>query len=152
MQSPLVVDALREQLIRVLDWYHQAPPCFRWGAVIHRRNERGRLRFGVITPQGESLLLTEPMLAELGGMPCWLDGAVRVRLECRKLTASQPWLDTLARCDRPNLVQALAVYFDPDSSAEEAMSFQSMAGVLTPSRCPSELFVLTRSRPGGWPA
>jgi hypothetical protein len=26
-----------------------------------------------------------------------------------------------------------------------------MAGVLTPARCPSELFVLTRERPVGWP-
>ena len=85
MQSPLVVDALRDQLLRVLDWYQQGPPRFRWGAVIHRRNERGKLRFGAITPQGESLLLSEPMLDELAGMPCWLDGAVRVRLESRRI-------------------------------------------------------------------
>ena len=42
------------------------PPRFRWGAVIHRRNERGKLRFGAITPQGESLLLSEPMLDGAG--------------------------------------------------------------------------------------
>ena len=167
MQSPLVVDALREQLLRVLEWYHQPRPGYGWGAVIHRRNERGRLRFGAITPRGESFLLTEPMLDELGRVPCWLDGAVRVRLEPRRLTQPQPWLDAHqrfnARCahriknardrrdDRPRLVEALAVYFDPDTSPEEAMAFQAMAGVLTPARCPSELFVLTRKRPEGWP-
>jgi len=62
MQSPLVVDALREQLLRVLEWYHHPLPGYGWGVVIHRRNERGRLRFGAITPRGESFLLTEPML------------------------------------------------------------------------------------------
>lgn len=150
MQSPLVVDALREQLLRVLDWYHRKPPGFSWGVVIHRRNERGRLRFGAITPYGESLLLSEPLLRDLAGMPCWLDGAVRVRLECRKMTACPPWLEGLARPSRPPLVEALSVYFDPASS-DEVLAFQAMAGVLTPARCPSELFLLTRERPGGWP-
>ena len=151
MQSPLVVDALREQLLRVLDWYQHQRPCFGWGAVIHRRNERGRLRFGAITPGGESLLLTEPLAHELGTLPCWLDGAVRVRLECRHLTESQPWMDALVRSNRPRLVEAIAVYFDPDTTPEETIAFQAMAGVLTPGRCPSELFVLTRTRPEGWP-
>jgi hypothetical protein len=48
-------------------------------------------------------------------------------------------------------VEALAVYFDPDTTPEETVAFQAMAGVLTPGRCPSELFVLTRARPVGWP-
>ena len=84
MQSSLVVDVLKDQLLQVLDWYHHGLPRFRWGTVIHCRNERGRLRFGAITPQGESLLLSEPMLDGLAGMTCWLDGAVRVRLESRR--------------------------------------------------------------------
>jgi hypothetical protein len=29
--------------------------------------------------------------------------------------------------------------------------FQAMAGVLTPASCPTELFLLTRERPTGWP-
>jgi hypothetical protein len=152
MQSPMVVDALREQLLRVLDWYQQGPPRFRWGAVIHSRNERGKPRFGAITPQGESLLLSEPMLEQLGATACWLDGAVRVRLENRRVCDPHPWLDALARPNRPPLVEALAVYFDPDTSPEEVMAFQAMAGVLTPARCPSELFLLTRQKPAGWPA
>ena len=151
MQSPLVVDTLREQLLRVLEWYQHGPPPFRWGAVIHRRNERGKLRFGAITPQGESLLLSEPLLNELGAASCWLDGAVRVRLESRRL-CEHPWVvDELARPNRAPLVEALAVYFDPDTSPEEVMAFQTMAGVLTPARCPSELFLLTRRKPAGWP-
>ena len=108
------------------------------------------MRFGAITPQGESLLLSEPMLEELAGMPCWLDGAVRVRLESRRADNQHPWLDALARPDRPPLVEAMAVYFDPDTSPEEVMAFQAMAGVLTPAKCPTELFLLTRSgRRGG---
>ena len=151
MQSPLVVDALKDQLLQVLDWYHHGPPRFSWGTVIHRRNERGRLRFGAITPQGESLLLSEPLLHELASMTCWLDGAVRVRLESRRVCNQHPWLDALARSDRPPLVGAMAVYFNPDSSPEEVMAFQAMAGVLTPAKCPTELFLLTRERPAGWP-
>src|SRR6266498_2369382 len=149
MQSPLVVEELREQLHRILDWYHQGPPRFRWGAVIHRRNERGKLRFGAITPHGESLLLSEPLLDELAGSTCWLDGAVRVRLESRRTSDPHPWLDALARPGRPPLVEALAVYFDPDTSNEEVMTFQAMAGVLTPAKCPSELFLLMKEKPAG---
>ncbi|MEO6056613.1 MAG: hypothetical protein ABI860_11325 [Gemmatimonadales bacterium] len=152
MQSPLVVGALREQLLHILDWYQHGPTRYRWGAVIHRRNERGRLRFGAITPQGESLLLNEPMVLELGATPCWLDGAVRVRLETRRTTDPHPWLDALARPNRAPLVEALAIYFDPDTSPEETTAFQAMAGVLTPARCPTELFLLTRQKPVGWPA
>jgi len=152
LQTPLVVDALREQLLRILDWYHQAPPAFRWGVVIHKRNERGKLRFGAVTPRGESFLLSEPLLEELGSVPCWLDGAVRVRMECRRLGEQPSWFDAIARPNRPPLVEALAVYFDPDTSPEETLAFQAMAGVLTPARCPSELFVLTRKKPVGWPA
>lgn len=150
MQIPLVVGALREQLLRVLDWYHRNPG-YEWGVVIHRRNERGRMRFGAITPQGESLVLSEPLLDELGRMPCWLDGAVRVRLESRRLKPRPSQLEAITRPTRPPLVEALAVYFDPDSSPEEVLAFQAMAGVLTPARCPSELFVLTRKKPQGWP-
>jgi hypothetical protein len=152
MQSHLVVDALRDQLLQILEWYHQGMRRFHWGTVIHRRNERGKLRFGAITPQGESLLLSEALLGELAEGSCWLDGAVRVRLENRRLCDPHPWLDALARPSRAPLVEALAVYFDPDTSPEEVMAFQAMAGVLTPAKCPSELFLLTREKPAGWPA
>ena len=110
------------------------------------------MRFGAVSPSGESLLLTEALLENLASVPCWLDGAVRVRLERRRLSDPHPWLEALARPDRPPLVEALAIYFDPDTSPEEVMAFQAMAGVLTPAKCPSELFVLTRQRPTGWPA
>jgi hypothetical protein len=152
MQSPLVVCALRDQLLQVLDWYRLGLQRFEWGAVIHKRNERGKLRFGAITPQGESLLLSEPMLEELAGGVCWLDGAVRVRLENRRVSDPHPWLDALARPNRAPLVEALAVYFDPDTCPEEVTAFQQMAGILTPSTCPTELFLLTRHKPTGWPA
>ena len=102
MQSPLVVGALRDQLLQVLDWYHHGPP-----------------RFG---------------------------------LESRRISEPHPWLDALARPNRAPLVEALAVYFDPDTSPEEVMAFQAMAGVLTPARCPTELFLLTKHKPTGWPA
>jgi hypothetical protein len=75
-----------------------------------------------------------------------------VRLEIRRVSEPQPWIDALARPGRPPLVEALAVYFDPDSSPEETMAFQAMAGLLTPATCPSELFILTKHRPSSWPA
>ncbi len=109
------------------------------------------MRFGAITPDGESLLLSEALVDNLGTQPCWLDGAVRVRLERRRVTEPHPWLEALARPDRAPLVEALAIYFDPDTSPEEVLAFQAMAGILTPAKCPSELFVLTRRRPDGWP-
>ena len=151
MPSPLVVDALREQLVRVLEWYRHERPVFGWGVVLHRRNERGKLRFGAVTPGGESLLLSQPLLSALAEGPCWLDGAVRVRLACRQVTQCHPWLDALNRPDRPPLVEAMAVCFDPDASAAECEAFQTMAGTLTPATLPSELFLLLRKRCSGWP-
>jgi hypothetical protein len=150
MQSPLVVEALREQLLRVLEWHANERPAFRWGVVIHRRNERGRFRFGCVTQGGESLLLTAQMLAELSGQSCWLDGAVRVSLECRETTLDAE-LKEFHRGDRPVLVEAMAVYFDPGAGGSDAAAFQAMAGVLTAGTCPTELFLLTRERPASWP-
>ncbi|HEU5303832.1 MAG TPA: hypothetical protein VFU40_04230, partial [Gemmatimonadales bacterium] len=97
------------------------------------------------------LLLSQPLLAELSAGPCWLDGAVRVRLTCRQISSRHPWLDALERPDRPPLVEALAVCFDPDASRAECEAFQAMAGTLTPNTLPSELFLLMRQKPGGWP-
>jgi hypothetical protein len=149
MQSPLMVGALREQLLRVMEWHANERPAFRWGTVIHRRNERGRFRFGCVTQSGESFLLTDALLQELAAQPCWLDGAVRVSLECRK-SLYDPDTDDLQRPDRPPLVEAMAVFFDPGARSGDS-SFQAMAGVLTPITCPTELFLLTRDRPPGWP-
>ncbi|HEU5169283.1 MAG TPA: hypothetical protein VFU46_02025 [Gemmatimonadales bacterium] len=150
MQSPLVVEALREQLLRVMEWHGHERPGFRWGTVIHRRNERGRFRFGCVTQGGESFLLTERLLQDLAAMPCWLDGAVPVALECRE-SSVDPEFEEIQRPDRPALVEAMAVYFDPSARGGEAAAFQAMAGVLTPATCPTELFVLTRDKPVGWP-
>lgn len=151
MRSSLMVDVLRDQLLEVMQWHQIPRPSFQWGVVIHRRNERGRLRFGVITPSGESLLLSGPMLDELRGLPCWLDGTVPVRLETRKLSNADALLDAASRGNRPQLVEAMAVYFDPESPSNEPQSFKQMAGVLTPATIPAELFVLTRQRPASWP-
>lgn len=151
MQSPLVVEALREQLHRVMDWHATDRPAFRWGVVLHRRNERGRFRFGCVTQRGESFLLTEQLLRELAAHSCWLDGAVRVTLECREHGVDRE-ADDFQRADRPPLVEAMAVYFDPGAQGADAAIFQAMAGVLTPETCPTELFLLTRERPRSWPA
>ncbi len=151
MQSPLVVEALREQLHRVMDWHANERPAFRWGVVIHRRNERGRFRFGCVTQGGESFLLTERLLKELAEYSCWLDGAVRVTVECRELFVEQG-SDDFQRLDRPPLVEAMTVYFDPGARGADAAMLQAMAGVLTPATCPTELFLLMRERPKSWPA
>jgi hypothetical protein len=151
MQSPLVVEALREQLMRVMEWHGRERPGFKWGTVIHRRNERGRFRFGCVTHGGESFLLSEQMLRDLAAFPCWLDGAVPVVLECRE-SICDPEFEGLQRPDRAPLVEAMAVYFDPSAKGGEAAAFQAMAGVLTPTTCPTELFLLTRERPPTWPA
>ncbi len=137
MGSPLLVSALRDQLHRVLKWYQEAPSAFGWGMVLHRRNERGRLRFGVVTPGGESLLLTEALLLDLATSTCWLDGVVQVRLEPRIM--------------RDSLVDALAVHFDEELPREQVEPFKALGGIVTPGSLPSELFILTTTRPGGWP-
>jgi hypothetical protein len=151
MPSPLVIEALREQLLRVLDWYGREREAFGWGVVIHRRNERGRLRFGVVTPTGESMLLTEPLLGALAGTPCWLDGAVPVRVGFGRLSQPQTCLDTLARGDRPPLVGSLAVHLEADASREGAQAGNLTTDAPTPATLPSELFLLTRERPRAWP-
>lgn len=154
MATPLVVDVLRDQLLQMLTWYQHRDMTYSWGVVLHRRNERGHLRFGAVTPTGESFLMSEALLARLQGMPCWLDGVVPVQLETRQLSdADLPESDAMLSTIRPRFVEALAVHFDPAAAMNEpeAQSFLPVAGVVTPATLPSELFVLTRERPEGWP-
>ena len=151
MQSPMVVEVYREQLAAILEWHRHEVPGFRWGVVVHQRAERGRKRFGAVTLGGESLVLTAEMLDELSRMTCWLDGAVRVRLECRGTFELPPEAKALERPDRAALVRSLAVYFDPGAAGADATLFAAMAGELTPERCPTDLFLLTRRRPPTWP-
>jgi hypothetical protein len=160
MANPLVVDVLRDQLLQMLTWYQHRDLTYNWGVVLHRRNERGHLRFGAVTPAGESFLVSEALLGRLHGLSCWLDGIVPVQFETRQLsdadvtTESDTMLSTpMLSTARPRFVEALAVHFDAAAAMNEpeAQSFLPVAGVVTPATLPSELFVLTRERPAGWP-
>jgi len=156
MAIPLVVDVLRDQLLQMLMWYQHRDQIYHWGVVLHRRNERGHLRFGAVTPAGESFLVSEALLGRLRGLPCWLDGVVPVQFETRQLSDADLPLDSDAvpsMTTRPRFVEALAVHFDPAAAMNEpeAQPFLPVAGVVTPATLPSELFVLTRERPEGWP-
>ena len=93
------------------------------------------------------------MLDELGGTACWLDGAVRVRLESRRISDPHPWLDALARPNRPPLVEALAVYFDPDTSPEEVDGVPGDGRRADPREMPVRAVSADQaSKPAGWPA
>ena len=114
------------------------PPQRAWKIAVRRHH-----------PRGESLLAHRSPARESGRGPL-----LARRRRPRPARASAPERPApLARGPCPArpaaLVEALAVYFDPDTSPEEVMAFQAMAGVLTPAKCPSELFVLTRKRPTG---
>jgi len=151
MQSPMVVEVYREQLAAILDWHRHEVPGYRWGVALHRRNERGRMRFGAVTLGGESFLLTGELIDELSQVSCWLDGAVRVRLECRGTAELPPEFAAAERPDRAALVQSLAIFFDPGAAGQDAILFAAMAGELTADNCPTDIFLLTRQRPAGWP-
>jgi hypothetical protein len=147
----MVVEVYREQLAAILDWHRHEVPGFQWGVALHRRNERGHMRFGAVTLGGESCLLTADLLDELSRVSAWLDGAVRVRLECRRSAELPPELAGVDRPDRAALVQSLAIYFDPGAAGQDAVLFAAMAGELTAENCPTDIFLLTRKRPATWP-
>jgi hypothetical protein len=147
----MVTEVLREQLATILEWHRHAAPSFQWGVVLHRRSERGHGRFGAVTAGGESFLLTVDLLDELSRMSCWLDGAVRVRLEARAAFELPAEFHGVSRPERAALVRNLAVYFDPGATSSEAGLFAAMAGELTPEGNPPDLFLLTRRRPPTWP-
>jgi hypothetical protein len=104
-----------------------------------------------VTLGGESLLLTSELVDELGRVSCWLDGAVRVRLECRRSAELPAEFAAVERPDRAALVQSLAIFFDPGASGQDAVLFAAMAGELTAENCPTDIFLLTRKRPATWP-
>ena len=110
------------------------------------------MRFGAITPEGESLLLSEALLDELASKPCWLDGAVRVRLERRRLTEPHPWLEALARPDRAPLVEALADLLRSRHLARRSHGVPGDGRRPDPRQVPVRA---VRARPGGsrrgWP-
>ncbi len=149
MQSPLVTEAYQERLATVMTWHRDARPGFRWGVVLHRRDERGRARFGAVTAGGESLLLTVPLLEALDEAGCWLDGALPVRLASCAVVAP-PMAGGVPRPTRAPLVAALAIGFGAQAGPDEGL-LAAMGGELTPDALPGELFLLARERPARWP-
>ena len=102
-------------------------------------------------PSGESLLLSEALLDRLAEGPCWLDGAVRVRLERRRSSDPHPWLDALARPDRAAAGRGPGRIFRSGHLARGMRELPGDGRHADPRKVPSELFVLTRSA-GGWPS
>ncbi len=150
MTSPLVVEAFREQLQRVLDWHAGRAPRFGWGMVLHRRSERGNLWFGVVTLGGESFLLTDELLDDLAAHTMWLDGVVPVRME-RAESPDELLAVVPRRPDRGSPVASLSIGFDGGITTGDMEAFAGMAGELDAASCPAELFVLAEGRPRGWP-
>ncbi len=150
MSTPLVA-LYREQLSEMLGWYRHSLPRFRWGSVIHARNERGRDRFGVVTLGGESMALSGPLLEQLAKTPCWLDGATRVQLKGECCEAQDPLAAAFHRANRAPLVERLNVHFDTQVLGDDAHLFTAFAGEFEPASLPSEIFLLARKRPDGWP-
>ena len=62
----------RALLERIYAQPRDADPYCDYGLVVHARRENGRMCFGIITPSGESLPLTERLLFTLGFERCRL--------------------------------------------------------------------------------
>ena len=89
MRSPMVVDLLEGQAHRRRSGPGATFPASsgEWSFTVAM--SAAGYRLGACNLGGESLVLTSELLDKLSRMSCWLDGAVRVRLECRS-TADLP--------------------------------------------------------------
>jgi hypothetical protein len=126
----MVVDVFKEQLATIMEWHRRDLPSFKWGVVLHRRNERGRIRFGAVTSGGESLVLTSEAAGRIEPDVVLARRCGPVRLECRSTSE-------LPRNGPPSIARPRGPGEEPGCLLRswchwpDAALFAAMAGELT---------------------
>lgn len=120
-----------------------------YGFVLHARRRGRRTALGVITPGGESLVLTPRLLAGLAKRPLWLFGTAAVALEAGDVIEGLPSRN-LSDGDAP-LASVLMHVEGLDRYAPGAQRVVEVEARVIADALVQPLVVLTTERPVSWP-
>jgi hypothetical protein len=124
-------------------------PAFSYGFVIHSRRQSDQPTLGLITLQGESLPLSERLLAGLEGAPLWLFGHARITLGSG-LAVPESANSKADPEDRPlaSLLMHIATF---DTSTGFTQHLVQVEAQVRAETLVQPLLVLTHARPAAWP-
>ncbi len=124
-------------------------PDLGYGFVVHARRQTAEPRLGLITLGGESMVLTERLVAALDAQPLWLFGHARIALE-PGLRAAEADARQGTRADQPltTLLMHIATF---DANAGVSQHLVQVEAVVKAETLVQPLLVLTPTRPATWP-
>ena len=124
-------------------------PAFTYGFVVHSRRQSEQPTLGLITLQGESLPLSERLLAALDGAPLWLFGHARITLGSG-LAVPESTHSKADPQDRPlaSLLMHIATFDTTTGFTQHLVQVEAQVKAET---LVQPLLVLTHVRPAAWP-
>jgi hypothetical protein len=139
----------QQKLRNALRGSHQHGQALDYGFVLHARTRGRRTALGVITPGGESLVLTPRLLAGLSRRPLWLFGTAPVALEAGDALEGMP-AESMNDGDTP-LASVLMHVEGLDRFAPGAQRVVEVEARVIAEALVQPLVVLTTARPESWP-
>ena len=124
-------------------------PALAYGFVVHTRRTSVEPTLGIITVNGESMVLTERLVAALEQQPLWLFGHARISLEPgqRRQGGEEA---AGKRSDQPlaSLLMHIATF---DANPGVTQNLVQVEAVVKAETLVQPLLVLASSRPISWP-
>lgn len=127
-------------------------PEFNYGFVVHSRRQGERPSLGVITLNGESMALTDRLIAGLEEMPLWLFGHARITFGAGEaLAGTGPDVPTRKRDPETPLASLMMHIATFDANTGVTKHLVQVEAVVKADTLVQPLLVLTPCRPGAWP-
>lgn len=123
-------------------------PALSYGFVIHSRRQNERPSLGVITLHGESMTLTERLIAGLDGLPLWLFGHARISLGNGERLAAGSGRGEKAEYPLTSVLMHIATF---DANTGVTQNLVQVEAVVKAETLVQPLLVLTPGRPQTWP-
>ncbi|HEU4698467.1 MAG TPA: hypothetical protein VFS40_04765 [Gemmatimonadales bacterium] len=130
-------------------------PEFAYGFVVHTRRQGDHPTLGLITLQGESMPLTDRLVADLDDVPMWLFGHARITLASGDPIPGVERLRPRARRGEPvevplSTLQMHIATFDANTGVSKHLV--QVEAVVKAETLVQPLVILTNERPASWPA
>lgn len=124
-------------------------PPLTYGFVVHARRHNDRPTLGLITLSGESLPLSERLIASLDGRPLWLFGHARVTFSAgERITGAGEETENAAEHPLGSLLMHIATF---DANTGVTQNLVQVEAVVKAQTLVQPLLVVTHSRPPAWP-
>lgn len=126
-------------------------PEFAYGFVIHTRRQGEHPTLGIITLQGESMMLTSRLIASLDPVTMWLFGHARIALAAGETIPGVERSSDRRSADETPLSTVLMHIATFDANTGVSKNLVQVEAVVRAETLVQPLVVLTPHRPAGWP-